>query len=299
MAKGLVAEGCAKLARSLELLRRGGTLLNLAVCRQKEGRYATAFGLFQEALAIATADGRTDREELARTAIEELRPRLSWMEIAPTAGADAAGLEITRDGDALAREAWGTPIPVDPGAHTVAATAPGRQRYEITVTLDGPGKKSVLIPALEPIRVEPPAATAPAVPPARTSVPDSAPPLADSGAAWRRPAGIAALAAGLAGMSIGGGFGVKAVLDAGETRRLCPGDVCTTDEGLGRHADARTAATVANIALPAGLAVAGVGLFLLFWSPVPRTPPGKAPAGLWMAPVVGRDGAGAGLGGTW
>lgn len=301
MEQGLIAEGCTKLARSLELWRRGGTLLNLAVCRQKEGKWAAAFTLFQEALAIATADGRADREELARRAIEEVRARLSWLQVGPAAGADAPDLAIARDGEALPRGLWGTLVPVDPGAHTITATAPGRRPFEITVTLDGPGDKEVVeIPALAQVPAEPPPAPTPTSTGAASApVPAPAPPRADSRAAWMTPAGIAALSVGVAGLGAGAVFGVKAIADSDETKRLCPGDVCTTDEGLGKHADAKTAATVANIALPAGLAAAGVGLFLLFWSPAPRASSASAAASLWVAPAVGPEGAGARIGGTW
>jgi hypothetical protein len=301
MEQGLVAAGCEKLAQSLELLRRGGTLLNLAVCREKEGKHALAFTLFQEALAVATADGRADRQELARRAIEEVRLELTWLQIAPAAGADTADLAITRDGEALPRPLWGTLVPVDPGAHTIAAIAPGKKRYEVAVTLDRPGDKKVVeIPALEPDPVQPPPTAAPLPPrPVRPAAAVSTPLRPDSPPAWMRPTGIAALAAGIAGLGAGGVLGVKAIVDGAETRRLCPGDVCTTDEGLGKHADARTAATVANVAVPAGLVAAGVGLFLLLWSPAPRAPSAKAPAGLWLAPAVGPQSAGASLGGAW
>ena len=49
MDQGRTAEACEKFAESLALERRGGVLLNLAVCREEQGRYATALGLLHEA----------------------------------------------------------------------------------------------------------------------------------------------------------------------------------------------------------------------------------------------------------
>src|SRR5262245_26834322 len=49
MAQGDVAEACERFERSLLLLRRGGTLLNLALCREAAGGIGVAAQLFQEA----------------------------------------------------------------------------------------------------------------------------------------------------------------------------------------------------------------------------------------------------------
>src|SRR6185437_420987 len=76
MEQGRTAEACEKFTASLALERRGGVLLNLAVCREKQGRYATALTLFHEARERASKDGRPDRVALAEEHIATVEKRV-------------------------------------------------------------------------------------------------------------------------------------------------------------------------------------------------------------------------------
>lgn len=150
MAQKRYAEACPKLEESQRRDPGGGTLLNLALCHESEGKIATAYVEYTEALAGATRDKRRDREVFARThisAIEAQVPRLTVV-VRPEAVID--GLEIAFDGTPLPRAAWGVATPVDPGAHTVSASAPGRTRWTATLSLLAGEKKSVEVPAPAP-----------------------------------------------------------------------------------------------------------------------------------------------------
>src|ERR1041384_3389916 len=77
MDKSDFTPACAKLEESERLDPGGGTLLNLALCHEKQGRAATAWGEFIEALGIARRDHRQARAELAEEHIAKLETRRS------------------------------------------------------------------------------------------------------------------------------------------------------------------------------------------------------------------------------
>jgi hypothetical protein len=126
-AKALMAEhhydeACPMLAESQQLDPGGGTLLTLALCHERQGRTATAWTELKDALARAQQEGEADRAAVARQHLEALEPRLSRLVIRVDVGhAFTPGLAIARDGIVLGRPAWGLPVPVDPGEHTVEA----------------------------------------------------------------------------------------------------------------------------------------------------------------------------------
>ena len=296
--RGLVDEACQKLTDSLARARRGGTLLNLAVCREKQGRIATALRLFEEARTRAGSDGRADREELAREHVDALRPRLSWLTVELAPGADVPGLVVRRDDAELPRQSWGVIEAVDPGEHTVTAAAPGRASFEVRERVDADDARIVVtIPLLAPALERPSPAAAPE-PPSRatTPVPPSrapAPEPARRGApAWKVPLGIGALVVGAAGVVAGAALGTEAILDSNASKQLCPANRCTTDEGFAKNQHARTAATGSDIAFPAGLLVAGAGTWLLISARV-------SAAGMRLLPTVGPGAAGLSLRGAW
>src|SRR5689334_9440050 len=132
--QGKYAEGCRKLEESQRLDPGGGTLLNLALCHEKEGRTATAWTEFTEALGIARKDDRPQRAEIAQQHIEALEPTLSRLIIQVRPASDLPDLEIKRDGTAIRRAAWGTAMPIDPGDHVLEAFALGKIPWKHSVS---------------------------------------------------------------------------------------------------------------------------------------------------------------------
>jgi len=133
MDAGRYGEACPKLAESQRLDPAGGTLLNLALCHEEEGRLATAWADFKEALGAARRAGRPDREQAARAHIAALEPRLARLTL--EVRHPDPGLVVKIDGALVGGAAWNTATPVDPGWHEVIAAAPEKkpcsQRVEI------------------------------------------------------------------------------------------------------------------------------------------------------------------------
>jgi hypothetical protein len=178
MAAGDYNAACPKLAESQRLDPATGTLLNLAACHEKQGKLATAWLEYGDALVAARRDGREDRVEYARQRAAELEPKLSRLTIVLAPDADEPELTLELDGASVGRAVLGAATPVDPGQHVVRASAPGKKPWEQTVEIGAEAdQKSLTIPKLElaPVEPAPPAAPPPpalAPAPAPSSTPD-------------------------------------------------------------------------------------------------------------------------------
>jgi len=145
------AEACPKLEESQRLDPAGGTALHLAVCREQEGKIATAWALYRDALSLAKRDGRKDRAKAAQERIDALGPTLPRMKLT-VADATAAlpKLTITRDDVEMSRVLWDEVLPVDPGRVTVVARAPGKRSFTTVVHIPKhPGVTTIDVPVLE------------------------------------------------------------------------------------------------------------------------------------------------------
>ncbi|WP_433926076.1 hypothetical protein AB3662_24425 [Sorangium cellulosum] len=155
MAQGKYADACPKLEESQRLDPGIGTQFNLATCYEQLGRTASAWSTFLEVAGAAKAAGQVEREKVARQRATALEPRLIRLTI--TAPADApADLQVKRDGAPVGRAQWGIPVPVDPGKHTIEASAAGRAPFAKTVEVTRAGASEAVaippLPAGEPAR---------------------------------------------------------------------------------------------------------------------------------------------------
>jgi len=284
MDAGKYDEACPKLAESQRLDPGGGTMLNLALCHQHQGRLATAWTEYHEALAMARKDGRADREELALEQLGIIEPQLSYLtiEVAPAAKVD--GLTVSLDGTAIGEAAWGTALPVDPGKHRLVASAPGKRDRQIAIQIGGKQRRSVRVPPL---------LDAPS--PARKP-PD--PDAVDQGQG-QRIAGWVVIGVGGALAALGTAAGILAIDKRAQSDEQCPDERCNPD-GVRLNEDAQTAATLANIGIFGGAAVAATGLVVLLTSPsAPKPGEPSDAAGLRLVPAVGPRGGGLSLTARW
>jgi hypothetical protein len=130
VAVGDYEEACPKFKASYALDAAGGTLLNLADCLEKQGRTASAWSHFKDALVQAQRDGRSERVQYAQRHISALEPKLGYLTVQVPAASNVGGLTLQVDGTELVSAAWGTALPVDPGTHLVRAEAPGFEPFE-------------------------------------------------------------------------------------------------------------------------------------------------------------------------
>lgn len=305
MNEGRFEEACPKLAESYRVDSAGGTLLNLALCYEKQGKTATAWVTFQDARAVARRDGNQKRVDFASRHIDALEVRLSYVTITAGEKAKVPGLEIRLDGRRLDAAVWGTEIPVDPGAHEVAASAPGYAGWTQTVTVVRDAERHrVSVPALQSVRASP-------APPGVSAQP--APGRRDEAAAHARSAeaepeagprsaslGYAIGAVGLAGIGAGAFFGWKAMAAWEDRNDGCDATGCD-QTGLAAGDDADRYATFSNVGFGVGLVGLGVGtaLILLDGDPEERSKTERSCVELRIEPSARSASGGVTLRGAW
>lgn len=243
---GRIAEACPKLVASQRLDPGGGTLLNLALCFELQGLNASAWARYQEALSLAIRDGRKDREEFARSHLDALTPkliRIVFLGTDKTPSSTTLGLDDSR----VAREAWGTPIAVDPGRHKIRVETPGVPAREVSLDLSEAGRTYRFDVQVDDVSA--------AAPPhdAGTPAPET-----------HRTVAAKVLAGGaLAALVAGGVVGAFALSADGEAKRGCiPERSYCSPSALDESDRARRLAWIST-GLMVGGVVSGVVAFLL------------------------------------
>ena len=286
MATGSIHEACQKLEESERLDPSGGTILNLALCHERDGRFACAWSEFSEAATVARREGRQDREVEATGHVRGLEPRLSRLTIVVPAGTQVEGLRIERDGRELVPAAWSIAIPVDGGEHVVHATALGREPFITKIIVGNESDlQTVEIPVLATpvVVVGPPRVSAPmastGVPAAAGSVSAAAAeaPMTPATAARLRRIGIGATGVGVVALGVAG-YLLKSALSAKDASNAdCTGNECGST-GRQKRSDAVSRGNWATLLSISGVALVGTGATLFYFgrrSPVARSSKGE------------------------
>jgi hypothetical protein len=271
MSEGKLEEACPKFADSHKLDASSGTLINLGSCYEKLGRTASAWASYEEAGSLAASSGRADHVAVAERRAGALKPLLARAKVLVATPTD--GLEIKRDGVTVTKGEWGLPIPIDAGAHTYVATAPGHQPWTLTVTVakaaEGgrPVVVDVTVPALERSPEAAPALTIPEKSEAPDPGPKAPPPPTST---WhpQRTAALVAGGIGVVGLGIGAIFAVTAKSTYTTSLDSCPRDknLCTPN-GVSQRDDAIRQATFSTAFVGVGLAGATLGTVLWLTAP--------------------------------
>ena len=148
MKRNQFKEACDAFNGSNEADASPGTEINLALCNEKQGKLATAWGWYRTAAGLAELRNQKDRAELARAEATKLEPKLHKLVISVKYPAE--GLVVTRNAASVPAAVLGTDVPIDPGEYTIEVSAKGKKPWKQTVHIAaGPGVDRVEVPALE------------------------------------------------------------------------------------------------------------------------------------------------------
>jgi tetratricopeptide (TPR) repeat protein len=249
LARGDVDSACQKLEASNSLEPSSGTLLNLAACRLKQGRTATAWAHFVAAEGLAQQQDRPEQAEEAKERALELEAKLSTLTlIVPT---PPPGFEVRRGSDPIPAGNFGVRVPVDPGKIVIEAAAPGYEPLRLEVTIGEPADHRVLtVPRLKKLEVATHAAPAPKRSNERSNM-----------APW--------VIGGIGGAALvtGGVFGVLALASNSKAKEQCQNRTSDcADEALQTAARRDREALASTIGVGVGLLGVGVAALWLLSS---------------------------------
>jgi len=262
--EGKIAEACDALEASNRLEPRAGTLVNLGLCRERNGQLASAWSAFKDA---ATRAIDPKKKKTATDRIAAIEPRMSYLTISVADESRVEGLAVTRDGKPVDAALWNRAIPVDGGSSQISGRAPGHEEWSTTVEIPPErGKVSVEVPRFKEIAKlvtptivpEPPAVDVPQEQDRGTT------PGMFTG---RRKIALGVAAVGVVAIGSGVVLGLQAKGLQDDAYALCPEPlVCSSaDEATSLMERGRTRALMANIGfgVGAGLAVGAVVLWFV------------------------------------
>lgn len=142
-----LGKACEKFRESMELNPQAiGTLLNVALCDEKQGRIASAVAKFSEARDRAKEQQLPEYIAAAQEHIDKLAPdvpKITLKFVEPP----LPDTKIVVDEQVVALDKI-TQLPIDPGERVVVVSAPGRVTFKQTVTIAIRARETLEIPPL-------------------------------------------------------------------------------------------------------------------------------------------------------
>lgn len=209
------------------------------------------------------------RKECARR-VEEVNssiPTLVFQAKDPT-GADLSDVKVTMDGDVLAEHLDGSALVVDPGQHTFTFETPGQPAVEKQLVVREGEKERA-----EPIQFGTPTGD------------DVNHPTETAGSGGKKTQKvIAAVVAGVgvAGLGVGGAFGVIAMSRKDDAEKACP-NACKDKTGQDLWSNAKTAGTISTAGFIAGGVLLATGAVLWFTAGPSHTQVGVGPGSVRLS----------------
>lgn len=150
LTEAIADEKAGKCAEALDVLRQvvqiqetGDALLHLGECLAKTGKLAEALKTWEHAEDVARDNKDKATQQALLPKIAALRARIPAVALQLPADVKAAKIKI--DGQPVDLARAGVPISVDPGEHTIEATAEGSAPFSTKVTLAEKESKVVVV----------------------------------------------------------------------------------------------------------------------------------------------------------
>jgi hypothetical protein len=267
------------------------------------GKLVAADVDLRRAIELAHAAGNDQVAKAAQTELPELEARTPALTIVVDGAAPPTGLQI--DGETLGVAALGSPVPLDPGDHTLVVRFAGGpvtkqitlvERQHATITLDAPpAPEGAMAPPVQ-------GTTTPATPlPPSPESPARPGPGTGDGGSGRTVLSLVVTGVGGAALVTSGVFYLLARSAISPVTSACPSSPCVAPAGSplpSDYHDAQTKQTVSIVLAAAGGAVAATGLVLLATGGA-GTAHTASGSNLQLAPWLGTSGGGASLGGRF
>jgi hypothetical protein len=250
-------EAIDRLARAEKMFHAPTTLGRLGECQVQVGRIVEGTEnlnrVVREQLAPGAPAAFSAAQERAKKVLEEAKPKIAKLKIAVAAPPDAQ-VTVKIDGENVPLANLNMNRPIDPGEHTVEATAPGFKQAMAKVKLAEGGVDSIALTleadpnaskaAPPPAAVPPPAQQQPAVQPDRV----------DSGSS-RIPA-YAAFGVGIVGLGVGTVTGLMASSKKSDLESQCDASSQCPESARKTLDSGKTLGTVSTV----GFIVGGIGI---------------------------------------
>lgn len=259
--KGEIAKACALFADSQRLDPSSGTLINLAACREEEGKLASAWADFVSAARLARAEGKQERAEEADRRAGALEPRVPHVRVASPP--NTLNPTLFRDGNNLGVSAFDRKLPVDPGTHVFEVRADGRITWSLKhESLEGKTAE-VAVPELALVPV-----VSPPIPPPAVPEPPAKPISKSTNARQEQVlAGWLTFGGGALVGSVGAIVGGVALANNQESEELCASREDCSQAALDAYDRADAMAWAANVLIPLGAVAAGAGIIVVLTAP--------------------------------
>ncbi len=118
-ARGETSAACRRFEQSYEEDPAPGTLYNLAICHEHEGKIDAAHRDFEDLAARAESAGHGDKAVPLHDRARALEGRLVRIDLVHRGDARSDVTGVSVDGEPLLADAWKKPLYVIPGSHSL------------------------------------------------------------------------------------------------------------------------------------------------------------------------------------